>query len=315
MRFFDFCSGIGGGRLGLELNTYECVGHADTSRLSEKTYKLLFNLSESTKNYGNIRRIKPDQLPPHEIMIAGFPCQSFSVIGRREGLEDKRGQLVFHLLALAKTIKPKYLIFENVRGLISHNQGKTLTAILQAIHDSGYYYKYKVLNSLDYGVPQMRQRIYIIGFRDKHNFENFEWPEIIETPELKQFLVDDRIISGINLDYLIKYLANKTNQSKSSLEDLLKLTDYTIIDTRMSDLRLYNRKVPTLRSQRDGLYYIKNKKIYEVSGYEALLLQGFNHDRASSVKEKVSNRHLLMQAGNAMTVNVVSAIGNQLNRN
>lgn len=310
MTFFDYCSGIGGGRLGLELAGHSCVGHADTSRLSNTTYSLLFNTNE--KNLGNINKIKPEFLPEHDIMIAGFPCQSFSVIGRRDGFEDSRGQLIFRLLELAKATNPRFLIFENVRGLMSHNKGKTLETILKAIADEGYHFTFKLINSLDFGVPQMRQRIYIVASKDDV-ISKFQWPIQVPVQALSKYLVDKVTISETNLFYFEKYLVNSINNGKYSLDEIKDFEDYTIIDTRMSDLRIYNGKVPTLRSQRDGIYYIYNHTLCELTGFEALLLQGFPQETALKVKNSVSNRHLLMQAGNAMTVNVVKSIANCIN--
>ena len=94
--FFDFCSGIGAGRLGLEQCGLKCVGYSDTSRLSVTTYKLMFN-TENEKNYGNLKKIKCETLPPFDLLIAGFPCQTFSVIGRKAGFSDERGQIIFIL--------------------------------------------------------------------------------------------------------------------------------------------------------------------------------------------------------------------------
>lgn len=311
MYFFDYCSGIGGGRLGLEMAGNHCVGHADTSRLSNLTYSLLFNTNE--KNYGNIKRLNPDLLPKHDIMIAGFPCQSFSVIGKRDGLEDPRGQLVFRLLDIAKIIHPRFLIFENVRGLLNHNKGRTFNAILDAITATGYHCTYKLLNSLDFGVPQMRQRVYIVASTESEDIQKFTWPDSVPVPELSDYLIDKKPISKDNLYYFEKYLDNPTNKGKYALNAVKEFEDYTIVDTRMSDLRLYRYKVPTLRSQRDGIYYIFRHNIYELTGFEALLLQGFPVGLALNVKTLVSNRHLLMQAGNAMTVNVIKAVANQIN--
>ena len=160
--FLDLCSGIGGGRLGLERSGMKSVGYSDTSRLSVTTYKLLFG-AEDEKNYGNIRKIKVETLPEFDLLIAGFPCQTFSVIGRRDGFEDIRGQLIFNIANILKQRQPRAFILENVRGLVSHNKGQTIKTILQLLDDSGFDTTYSVLTSLDYGVPQMRQRVYFIG--------------------------------------------------------------------------------------------------------------------------------------------------------
>lgn len=310
--FFDFCSGIGAGRLGLEYAGMKCVGYSDTSRLASRTYQLLHN-TENEKNYGNLKKINGNSLPAFDLLIAGFPCQTFSVIGRQEGFSDDRGQIIFHLARILRETQPKCFILENVKGLVTHDGGKTLQIILKELNNSGYDIAYKVLSSIDYGVPQMRQRVYFIGIHHslKKNIYKFKWPTPIKKPALMDFLLDDNIASDERLRLLQYYLNNPTNQGKYTISDIEKM-ERKIIDTRMSDLRIYDGRVPTLRAHRDGILYVKNGKIYQLTGYEALLLQGFPLSYADKVKNNVSDRHLLMQAGNAMTVNVIAQIGNSL---
>jgi len=312
--FFDMCSGIGGGRLGLEKAGLKSVGRSDTSRLSDQTYKLMFNVQDE-KNFGNLKRIKLDQMPNFDVLIAGFPCQTFSVIGRKAGFTDIRGQIIFHIANILKEKQPACFILENVRGLITHNKGESLKTILEELGHSGYEVTYKVLTSLDYGVPQMRQRVYFVGVNKKLNkkIQDFEWPEPVKKPRLKSYLIDDHLADDERLEILGYYLNNPENHGKFSVEDLQKM-EGKILDTRMSDLRIYEEKCPTLRSQRDGILYVRDGKIYQLTGYEALLLQGFPKRYANKVKDKVSDRHLLMQAGNAMTVNVIQHIGEQLKK-
>lgn len=312
--FFDFCSGIGAGRLGLEFAGMECVGRSDTSRLSDTTYYLLHNC-DNEKNYGNLKRINAIQIPDFDILVAGFPCQTFSVMGRRAGFDDDRGQIIFHLARIIKEKKPKVFLLENVRGLVSHDKGRTLEIILKELELSGYSVIYKVLNSLDYGVPQMRWRVYFVGIRADlgRNINDFEFPSVIKKPSLYDgYLVDDKEIEEENLEKLRYYLKNPTNKSEYTVEDLIMM-DGKLFDTRMSDLRIYDDKCPTLRSQRDGIYYSHNNKLWQLTGYEALLLQGFPKEYALRVKESVSDRHLLMQAGNAMTVTTIAKIGKSIN--
>ena len=312
--FFDFCSGIGAGRLGLEQCGLSCVGHSDTSRLAEKTYQILHN-SSTDKNWGNLKKLTGDELPSYDILIAGFPCQTFSVMGKRDGFNDDRGQIIFHLSRLLRESKPKCFILENVKGLVTHNNGNTLKTIMEELDSSGYVTLYRVIASLDCGVPQMRQRVYFIGF-DKSlqlNTQYFKWPDKKESPPLKNFLIDtDNEITEIEQYYFDRYLINPTNISHNySIEAFLK-EEYLILDTRMNDMRIYRGKVPTLRAQRDGIYYVRNHKLHSLSGYEALLLQGFPKEYADKVKHIIDNRHLLMQAGNAMTVNVINLLGKSI---
>lgn len=310
--FLDFCSGIGGGRLGLEQIGLKCVGYSDTARLAPITYKLMHD-AEDEINYGNVRRIKTEKLPDFDMMIAGFPCQTFSVIGRKEGFSDDRGQIIFQLTRILKEKQPSCFLLENVKGLVTHDKGKTLAIILEELNSVGYHVDYKVLTSLNYGVPQMRQRVYFVGFRKDlvNSIESFTWPQEVKPPRLSDFLIDNKLASNERLEVLEYYLNNPTNNGKYSIDDLRQM-EGKLLDTRMNDLRIYNEKCPTLRAQRDGILYVKNGQIYQLTGYEALLLQGFPIHYADKVKDIVSDRHLLMQAGNAMTVNVIKAIGTSM---
>ena len=310
--FFDFCSGIGGGRLGLEMTGLQCVGYSDTARLAPITYRLMHE-TINEKNYGNLKRIKTDTLPQFDLLIAGFPCQTFSVMGRKEGFSDTRGQIIFHLVRILSEVKPSCFILENVKGLVTHDKGNTLKIILKELDEAGYDVTYNVLSSIDHGVPQMRQRVYFIGINKdlQKDITKFQWPDPVPKPSLSKYLIDDKKASEERLEILEYYLNNPTNSGKYKINDLLKM-EGMILDTRMNDLRIYEERCPTLRAQRDGILYVKNHEIYQLTGYEALLLQGFPIEYANKVKDEVSDRHLLMQAGNAMTVNVIHQLGNSL---
>jgi DNA (cytosine-5-)-methyltransferase len=307
--FFDFCSGIGGGRLGLERCGLTCIGSSDTSRLANNTYNLLFN-ERIDKNYGNLKKINCNEIPDFDVMIAGFPCQTFSVIGRQEGTKDPRGQIIYNLIDILKKKKPKVFIFENVKGLVTHDKGKTFEKILISLSETGYSVFYKILNSIDFGVPHMRQRIYIIGFDEAIKIDKLSWPQPKERVEIRNFFnPTDNYMSDDDFEWFSnKYLNNEKNMGKFRLSEILEMENI-VIDTRMSDLRLYRNRMPTLRAHRDGIYYVCNKKIYYLKGTEALKFQGFEDDRIDRVAGIVSNRHLLQQAGNAMTANVIQSIG------
>ena len=310
--FLDLCSGIGGGRLGLEQSGLKSIGYSDTSRLAVQTYKLLHTPSNE-QFYYNLKKIKTEQLPAYDLLISGFPCQTFSVIGRKEGFSDNRGQIIFHIIKILKETKPKCFLLENVKGLVTHDKGKTIKIIINELNQAGYDVIYKVLTSLDYGVPQMRQRVYFIGIRKDlgKDISKFKWPKPIEKPSLSNFLIDNNVATPERLELLSYYLKNPTNKGKYTVEDIKKM-EGKIIDTRMNDLRIYDGRCPTLRAQRDGILYVKNHIIHQLTGYEALLLQGFPKVYADRVKNNVSDRHLLMQAGNAMTVNVIYMLGNSI---
>ncbi|PJA87541.1 MAG: DNA (cytosine-5-)-methyltransferase [Candidatus Moranbacteria bacterium CG_4_9_14_3_um_filter_40_7] len=311
----DFCAGIGAGRLCFQNLGLECVGFSEIAKNAERTYREFFGYEE--KNYGDLMKINPNDLPDFDLMIAGFPCQSFSVIGQRKGMNDLRGQIIYGLIKIMNAKNLPYFILENVKGLTNHDNGRTFKIILEELDKTGYKVFSKVLSSLHYGVPQMRERIYFVGIRKDliENSEKFEWPKQEKTPKIENYLIDD---SELEFDEkksayetFLRFLNNKYNKGLFKIEDLLK-EDYLVLDTRQSDLRLYTNKVPTLRTGRHGILYVKKGKFRKLSGFESLLLQGFPKSLAEKVKGKIADIYLLSQAGNAMTVSSIQSIGNNL---
>lgn len=315
LKFMDFCAGIGAGRLGLEKNGLSCVGFSEIDNQAEITYKKFFGDEEI--NYGDLMKIDTKKLPDFDMMIAGFPCQSFSVIGQRKGMQDKRGQIIYGLIKIMKDKNLKYFILENVKGLTNHDNGNSLRIILEELDKAGYKVFYQVLNSIDYGVPQMRERIYFIGTRKDLVPENFVYlfPERQKRVNVKDFLIDTKELEfndkKESYETFLRYMQNIYNHGRYDLKGFLE-KDYLVIDTRQSDLRLYNNKVPTLRVGRHGILYVKNGKFRKLSGYESLLLQGFPKQLAKKVDGVVEEINLLKQAGNAMTVNAIEVIAREL---
>ena len=160
-------SGIGGFREGLSrAGGFACVGHCEIDRQAEKSYRALFD-TEGEWYCEDIRKADPGELPAFDLLCGGFPCQSFSTAGRRGGFGDPRGTLFFELARLAEARKPQYLLFENVPGLLNHDHGRTFAAILDTLGGLGYHVEWQVLNSKDFGVPQSRRRVYIVGYLDE----------------------------------------------------------------------------------------------------------------------------------------------------
>lgn len=306
--FFDFCAGIGGGRSGLELNNLICKGHSEIDVETSKIYKFIYN---DNRNFGDLTKIIPRDLPDFDILISGFPCQTFSIVGKREGFEDNRGLIINYLINILVEKDVPYFILENVKGLVNHDGGKTFKIVLEKLNKAGYYVHYKILDSQNYGVPQMRERIYIIG--SKTNID-FDFPDVINYKKsLTDFLInlDNKKLSASDPTF-IKYLNNKYNKGKYDIYKLLK-EDYLIIDTRQSDLRLYRGRCPTLRTGRHGILYVKDGYLNKLSSVEALLFQGFSLNTALLAKESgFSETKLLSVAGNAMTVNVIQQICREL---
>ncbi len=311
IRFIDLCSGIGGGRLGLENNGFQCVGFSEILKTSIQTYKTFYNTSNEIE-LGDLTKLSTEKIPECNLLIAGFPCQAFSIQGLRKGFEDKRGQIIFHIEKILKNEGIKYFILENVKGLTNHNGGETLQAILQLLNNAGYNVFHKVLKSNDYGLPQKRERIYFVGIKKDLEYNNFVFPKPFENKaELKDFLIDDDDRYDYNnYDWLSKYMNNKYNIGKYDLNKILA-EDFLVVDTRQSDMRFFRGYIPTLRTGRSGILYVRNGKLRKLSGRESLLLQGFGKDIFDKAKG-YTDSILLQQTGNAMSVTVIQAIGNSL---
>ncbi len=204
-KFIDLFSGMGGFRIAFEKLGGKCVFSSDIDKYAQETYFINFG----DIPHGDITKIDAKDIPEHDILCAGFPCQAFSIAGKRLGFEDTRGTLFFDVARILKEKKPKAFILENVRGLVNHDGGKTLEVILSTLKEIGYSYKYAMLNAKDYNVPQNRERWYCIGVRSDLglDIENFSFPEkkeltnvlskIIETCEDKEYQVSDRCWENI----------------------------------------------------------------------------------------------------------------------
>ncbi len=162
LTFLDLFSGIGGFRIGLERAGFNSIGYCDCDGHANKLYKAYFDTNEELF-FNDIRDIKTEELPDFDILCAGFPCQSFSIAGKRRGFEDTRGTMFFEVARILKDKRPRYFILENVKGLLNHNGGKTFQTILKVLSDLGYQTQWQLLNSKFFGVPQNRERVYIVG--------------------------------------------------------------------------------------------------------------------------------------------------------
>jgi hypothetical protein len=165
MKFLDLFAGIGGFRLGMEAAGHECVGFCEVDDFARKSYKAIFNTEKEVELH-DIRSV-PDEsirgLGQVDILCGGFPCQSFSLAGSRRGFRDERGNLFFEVTRFAKLLRPSYIFLENVPGLLSHGGGDTFETILSTLDALGYNVEWQVLNSSHFGVPQNRQRVFLVG--------------------------------------------------------------------------------------------------------------------------------------------------------
>ena len=170
LRFIDLFAGIGGIRLGLERAGGKCVFSSEWDSDATKTYEAYFG----DKPTGDITKILDSEVPDHDILAGGFPCQAFSIIGGMKGFGDTRGTLFFEIERILRAKHPKAFLLENVRNLVSHDKGTTFKVILERLKLLGYHVHWRILNALHYNLPQKRERVIIVGFKENHPFT---WPE------------------------------------------------------------------------------------------------------------------------------------------
>ena len=188
--FIDLFAGIGGFRIAMQEVGGKCVFSSEWDHHARLTYEANFG----EVPFGDITKIDEKDIPDHDVLCAGFPCQAFSVSGKQKGFDDTRGTLFFDILRIVRHKKPKILFLENVKNLEAHDGGKTLEIILSSLENEDYFVNFKVLNSGDYGLPQNRERIYIVAFRKDSCSNKFLFPEPGNNPvSLIDFLEDNPV--------------------------------------------------------------------------------------------------------------------------
>jgi len=173
--FIDLFSGIGGFHSGLTAIKGKCVMACDTDRFANESYKHNYQIEPR----GDIRTITSNSIPDFDLLCAGFPCQSFSNIGPNGGLSDSRGALIFQVIRILKDRQPKSFILENVKGLVNHNSGKTLSHIIDKIEKAGYTVYHRILEAKDFDLPQIRKRLFIVGIHKKYDAV-FKFPKPLQ---------------------------------------------------------------------------------------------------------------------------------------
>jgi len=285
--------------------------------------------------FDDIKKRDPKKTPYCDLYVAGFPCQAFSVAGKRKGFEDTRGTLFFDLFKYIDIKRPKYFVLENVKGLMGHDKGNTFRVIMDSLERLNYTIYHKVLNTKHYGIPQNRERLFIVGFRESHEFE---WPESVELKEtIEDFLetnVDKRFyLTSQRIKKLEEY--NERNKKKGNgfrakfhnvVKDIMSclkvggsgssdLIEW-IADVRTDQgIRIRkNRMSPCLTTSSTPI--IKQRKIRRLTPLECLRLQGFPDSfHQNCVDAGVSDSQIYKQAGNSMTVNVMMALLNEILKN
>lgn len=295
IRYIDLFCGIGGFRVAFEQACKEvgedlipeCVFSSDIDKYAQFAYEYNFG----DQPVGDITQVDEQDIPDHDLLFAGFPCQPFSIIGQKRGFNDIRGTLFFDIARILKKKRPKAFVLENVKQLVGHDKGQTLQVILETLRDLGYHTHTKVLNALDYGLPQKRERIIIVGHREPILFA---FPQKQKTyaplsdllepnPEAKHFL-SERIRDKRLASHKSRYFPSIWHENKSG-----NISSYPYSCA--------------LRAGASYNYLVVNGE-RRLTPREMLRLQGF----PDSFKIVVPDGQARKQAGNSVPVNMIKAV-------
>lgn len=306
IKFIDLFAGIGGFRLAFESVGAKCVFSAEIDKHACKTYQENFG----DNPFCDVSTLEPKEIPDFDILCAGFPCQPFSIAGKRKGFTETRGTLFFDIERIIQAKQPKAFILENVKGLVSHDKGNTLKVIIDTLrHKLDYNVSYQVLNSNDYAIPQNRERIYIIGFKDKSI--NFEFPtKLDEKSDLNDILDSD--LSGSQISEIAKYnvINNLRNHKKyNEIKDNPLLLAYEIRKSRCTFR--YDSLSPTLTAKMgtggNNVPVLVNQ-MRKLTTRECLRIQGF----PDSYKIEPNKAQSYKQIGNSVSVPVVEGLAREI---
>lgn len=302
-KFIDLFAGIGGFHLALRSMSAECVFASEIDKFCQKTYCLNHKMLPS----GDIRDIDNKDIPAHDILCAGFPCQSFSISGCRKGFEDKRGNLFFEIVRVIAHHLPKIVILENVKNLVKHNQGYTFKTITQSLQKYNYYVYYKVLNASNFGLAQSRERVIIVAIREDINAKAYEFPENIDDTVVIEDILEEssrgKVISRDDIFFtksITKHISKKT-----------KPYQIGYVNKGGQGERIYHVKGKSITlsaygggvGSKTGLYLVHDK-VRKLSVREAARLQGF----PDNFIFPVSDSQAYKQLGNAVPVNLIQSV-------
>ena len=324
MKFLELCAGIGGFRQALENLGCECVGYSEIDKHAIKLYSAWYN---DERNFGDITKIEAETLPDFDLLVGGFPCQAFSIAGKRGGFNDTRGTIFFDFARIMKAKKPKFAIFENVKGLLNHDGGKTYETMLRTLDELGYDAQWGILNTKFHGLPQNRERVYIVAnLRERSStkilFErgndSADKVERTENGIIGQFYnrkgkthQDLGVISSEGHSPALLATTHKNPR-------IVKIGDIDGLNTQYS--RVYDSKgvSTTINAQGGGLgaktgLYNAGDKVRRLTPKECFRLQGFKDEMVElGYKLGISDTQLYKMAGNAVSVPVVEWVAQRV---
>lgn len=309
LTFIDLFAGIGGFRIALESLGAKCVYSNEVDKNAIKTYESNFGSISSL----DIRLVNESDIPDHDILCAGFPCQPFSISGKQKGFCDERGTLFFEILRILKKKQSKIVLLENVKNLLSHDNGRTFKVMKQSLENLNYEVSYKVLDASNFGVPQKRERLYIVCFKKDFLKRQFVFPTpFMLNSTVYDILIDDNKeldrlyfdINKLNISY-----CNKNNNLTNTNNKPIRLAT---INKGGQGERIYDVKgvAITISSSgggmfsRTGAYYV-NGRVRKLHPRECARLMGFPDNYKLSKSYNIAYKQL----GNSVVVDVLQLIG------
>lgn len=299
IRFIDLFAGIGGIRLPFDEMGYKCVFSSEWDKAAADTYEANFG----ERPAGDITKIASEDIPQHDLLLAGFPCQAFSIMGKMQGFKDTRGTMFFEIARILEYHKPKAILLENVKQLTTHDKGRTFAVITKTLAELGYHTKWRVLNALDFGLPQKRERIIIVGFRDKKDCDSFNFYFPKKSYSLADILEpDDKIDKKLYASEMILEKRKEKTAGKRifypSMWHENKSGNISVLDHACA-----------LRTGASYNYLLVNG-VRRPSSRELLRLQGF----PDSFKIVVPHSEIRRQTGNSVAVPMIRAIAQKMNK-
>ena len=320
-KFIDLFCGLGGFRIGFEKNGFECVFSSDLDKDIQKTYEI--NFGESP--FGDITKVNPKKdISDFDVLLGGFPCQPFSISGKKLGFKDTRGTLFFDVCRIIKEKNPKVVVLENVKHFINHDKKRTISVVLNSLQELGYHVSYKVLNLKDFGLPQNRERIFIIG--SKNNPFDFEQMNKQQSKPLKDFLdqsgdfeylekkeytiLDENLVvqqeSGLKF---VGFRNKKGFQSGLRTKKNEHLNRVHRQPNRIYSVDGYHPTIPSQESSRRFFIYLPDEdRVRKLTIDECFRIMGY----PKNYKKVSSTGQLVRQIGNSVGITVVEEICKQL---
>lgn len=307
MKVCSLFSGIGGIDLAFQQAGFEIVWANEFDRDAAKTYR--YNFGEDNLVESDIKSVRTEDIPNFDVLVAGFPCQSFSVAGKQKGFEDPRGNLFFEIERIVKAKRPQVIFLENVANLLEHDDGRTFLTVYNTLVPYGYTFKYRVMDSYEYGnVPQKRERIFIVAFLDWEKCDRFTFPEKIQ-PKIK---LNDILVRSERHDSCYYYTNNSFYYEALQRIVTDKTALYKIGDSGVQ--RKAHKICPTLTANMGTFpdrvsIILDDYGIRKITPYECLALQGFPKEFRFP---KIPMNSAYKQCGNSVVVPVIRRIAERI---